>query len=355
MNESINIEEALAYTCCPDCKGDLKALETSQDTGLLCPACNQVFATTSGVLVLLDAETRNAEFEKPLISKLAEQVTAENEREACKATLDRLAAMTRKSYAWEDEEHWSGEYDQQRATRTEKNWNDRYWQRQPVFQCVVDSLQNRANEQAAVVLDMGCGEGQDFHKFVAPVMKSQDIYIGLDISLPGLLLNRDYNPHKHALYILGSADKPPLRQGIADAIICLGTLHHMQTKEDGLPIVSTLLKSGVIVLSDPINGHFLPPFMALSRESRSAHDDSVDVERIHEHINKLGFKTLYERQLSGLVYIILLRIFRPLVLRSRTFHSFIHKVDDIFTRTLGGLGNFFKPRGLLLVLKSPRA
>jgi len=355
MNESMSIETALAYTCCPDCRGELKILASSQDTGLLCPACNLVFPTINGVLVLLDTETRNAELEGPLISKLTEQVTIELECSACKATLDMLSGMSDKSYAWEDEEHWSSEYEQQRSTKTEKNWNDRLWQRQPVFQFVVDSIQNMPDDQAAVVLDMGCGEGQDFHEFVAPVMKAQDIYIGLDISLAGLMLNRDSNPPKRAIYILGSADKPPLRQEIADAIICLGTLHHMQTKEDGLPIVSALLKSGVIVLSDPINGHFLPQFITLNRESRSAHDDSVDVGRIQEHIEKLGFSTLYERQLSGLVYIILLRVFRPLVLRSRSLHSFIHKLDDIFTRTLGRLGRLFKPRGLLLVLKSPPA
>ena len=76
---------------------------------------------------------------------------------------------------------------------------------------------------------------------------------------------------------------------------------------------------------------------------------------MHENINKIGFKTLYERQMSGIVYLTLLQIFRPMVLRSQSLHSFIHKLDDLFSRTLGGLGRFFKPRGLLLVLKSPQA
>ncbi|UHD16246.1 class I SAM-dependent methyltransferase [Thiocapsa bogorovii] len=353
MNMLINMEDALAYTRCPDCGGNLETLETSRDTGFLCPACNLVFATVSGVLILLDTASRNKNLEGPLIKRLAEQVSTAREHDACKATLGMLDGLHGSAYVWEDEEHWSNEYEQQHASRTEKNWNDRFWQRQPMFQLLVDSLQHAPRERPAVVLDLGCGEGQDFRRFVAPVMREEDIYIGLDISLPGLVLNRHCNTHKHAIYILGTADKPPLRHRLADAVIALGTLHHMQAKEDGLPIVGALLKRGVVLLSDPINGHFLPPFLSLSRESRSAHDDSVDVQRLHAHVQALGFETLYERQFSGLVYVVLFKLFRAAVLRSRGLHGFIHKLDDTFTSTFGRLGNIFRPRGLLLVLKAP--
>ncbi|MCZ6675800.1 MAG: methyltransferase domain-containing protein, partial [Candidatus Poribacteria bacterium] len=348
----ISIKDALLYVCCPDCSGDLISVDSKSTTGLLCKACQLVFPTSQGIPIILDATSRNAAFEAPLVQKLLDLESNASVRQACEKTLKLLDRQSELSYAWEDERHWTPEYERLLKSGSEKNWNDRYWQREPLFQVAIDSLRTAGTAHARTVIDLGCGEGQDFRLFLAPEFEPNDLYVGLDISLASLVLNRTRNPHQRSLFILGSADRPPLRSRIADIIICLGTLHHTQAKEMGLSVIARLLRRGIIVISDPINGSFLPPSLRLSRASRSTHDDFIDYRELKRLIQTQGFSVPYERQFSGLAYALLMRLFRPVLIRNRTLHRLAHRIDDFLSKRLGPRFDIFKPRGLLIALRS---
>ena len=346
----IAVPNLLSYICCPDCRSDLRVIGTGSTAGYFCPACQTAFPTVDGVLILLDKGSRNARLEAPLLRELAKHADGEQQREACNRTLNLLGAVQSDAYAWEDEKHWTQEYTAHIESGKPKNWNDRLWQRMPAFQVAVDYLNQASKSKSRVVVDIGCGEGQDLRHFLASHLTKEDVYIGLDISLAGLRLNRKRNPHARSIFILGSADKPPLRPHIANIAICLGTLHHMQAKEKGLAVVAELISEGVILQSDPINGSFLPDSMRFNRASRSVHDDSIDYAEFRRAAEKLNLKIAYERRYSGLVYFILITLFRPLLLNSRGLHRFAHWFDELFIGLLGGIFPLFKPRGLLTAL-----
>ena len=354
-NNHIAVSSLLDYVCCPDCRGDLQLIGTGNTAGYFCPACQTAFPTVDGVLILLDKGSRNARLEAPLLRELAKHADGEQQREACNHTLNLLSAVQSDAYAWEDEKHWTEEYAAHIESGKPKNWNDRLWQRMPAFQVAVDYLNQASKSKSRVVVDIGCGEGQDLRHFLAPHLTKEDVYIGLDISLAGLRLNRKRNPHARSIFILGSADKPPLRPHIANIAICLGTLHHMQAKEKGLAVVAELISEGVILQSDPINGSFLPDSMRFNRASRSVHDDSIDYAEFRRAAEKLNLKIAYERRYSGLVYFILITLFRPLLLNSRGLHRFAHWFDELFIGLLGGIFPLFKPRGLLTALSMEKS
>jgi hypothetical protein len=163
-------------------------------------------------------------------------------------------------------------------------------------------------------------------------------------------LNRKRNPHTRSVFILGSADKPPLRPRIANVAICLGTLHHMRAKEKGLSTIAELVFEGVMLLSDPINGHFLPERFRFSRASRSAHDDSIDYAEFRRSADSLNLRLDYERQFSGFVYYLLMKSLRPLLLKSQRLHNSAHMLDEILIKTLGGVIPILRPRALITAL-----
>jgi uncharacterized protein YbaR (Trm112 family)/SAM-dependent methyltransferase len=352
MNDKNNdsVTSLRSCVCCPDCRGDLRVIGSDQVHGLFCPDCQIAFPAADGIFILLDSGCRNDELEAPLVRELARHAVGNDEQKACDRTLRLLGDDQGESYVWEDEKHWTHEYGGQLQSGNPKNWNDRYWQRTPLFQVAIDRLRHNSASERRVVIDIGCGEGQDFRKFLAGQLGENDVYVGIDISLSGLLLNRRHNPHVNSIYILGSADKPPLRTRIADVVICLGTLHHMQTKEKGLPIVAELVSKGVILLSEPINGRFLPDRMRIFHGSRSAHDDFIDYAGLRRSIDNLKLGVVYERQLSGLVYFLLMKLFRPLLLRSRKLHGFAHSLDEFLFTYLKGIFPILRPRGLLMAL-----
>ena len=338
----------LSYLCCPDCRGSLAPTAVEPTDGLFCAACETAFPVRDSIFIILDACSRNPSIELPLVEKMAGAADSDEARAACRATTERLRNRPAASYAWLDEEHWSREYGEQLDAGAQKNWNDRLWQREPLFDLARSAL--RRSPGPRTVVDFGCGEGQDFRTFLVDHMEDTDRYVALDISLPGLLLNRAHNPHKNALYIIGSADKPPLRDGIADVVICLGVLHHMERKAKGLPSVARLVDRGAILLSDPINGHFLPERFRLHRDDRSAHDDTLDYDALQQELERTNLQVMYERRFSGLVYIMLLAWFRRTLLKRRWVHTAAHRVDAATSWLLGRWIGLFRPRSLLLGL-----
>ena len=354
MNNQITLQESLDYVRCPDCRGVLDLMSPGSGAGVICKNCSLAFPYFKGILIILDSGSRNASMEGPLIRNIITKARTDIERKACNKTLELLENIEAPSYAWEDEKHWSEVYEKYLQQQSEKNWNDRYWQRKPLLEPAVELLRQKGPTRPRLVLDIGCGEGQDFRQTLVPEFGPKDIYIGLDISFSGLVLNRAKNPHERSLYILGCADSPPLRDSLADVIICLGVLHHMKAKEKGLVLIANLLNDGLVVLSEPINGSFLPRHFCFARGARSVHDDFIDLEALKQSVAAKGLTVIYERQHSGLIYILLMKMFRRLLLRSEILHGLAHEVDDFVAERLGKRFSIFRSRGLsLAVAKHP--
>ncbi len=354
----MNPRESLHLICCPDCEGDLHVL--ADDQAYMCCTCETIFPCAEGIPILLDSASRNPAFEAPLLRKLLPNLENEDELRAYEKSMEKLStANTQPSYAWEDEAHWSKEYAERLARQEVKNWNDRKWQREPLFIPVINFLQTMPQQSRRLILDLGCGEGQDFQHFLVNEISPDDIYVGMDISLQGLLLNRALNPHKNALYVVGSADKPPLRRAIADVIISMGTLHHMQSKEKGLMTIQRLSRGGYITLSDPVHGEKRVDFNQfplnllhlLPGRDRSAHDDSLNEKILLQQIEDSGLQIIYQRRITGIVYYLLLRVLRPVLLRSRFLHALAHRIDEISAFCFSRWLPIFRPAGLLLLLK----
>jgi len=344
----------LHLLACPDCKGNLESRNSGSEDCYLCLRCNVVFPICKDIPIILHAKSRNPGLERPPILNLLENCEDIELTKACKHTLAYLENVaTQDNHAWEDEAHWSEEYSMQLDNNSGKNWNDRLWQREPMFNIAIDFLkQTQVDSAPRVVLDMGCGEGQDFRHFLASQMQAADVYIGIDISMSGLLLNRARNTHENAIFILASADYPPLQPSIADILIALGTLHHMEAKERALPSLSALTRQDSLILqSDPINGSFLPQSMQRSRAERSEHDDTLELEKLNAEISALEIEVVYRREMSGLVYFLLFSLTSTFIRNYRWLHSAVHLIDDLVTRSLGRLIRLFRPKGLLLVLK----
>jgi len=334
--------------CCPDCRGDLAPVTARREEGLLCPACRSVFPTRDGVWFLLDRQSRSPALEAPLVGALRGRAETAAARDACERTLAALARLPDAGSAREDESPWSRAYATRLSGAEKKNWNDRLWQREPLFALAREAL--RAAPGPRTVVDVGCGEGQDFRAFLARDLGREDAYVALDLSFPGLLLNRAQNRHARALYVLGSADRPPLRDALADVVICLGVLRFTERRAAGLPEVARLLRRGALLLSDPINGHFLPGVLRRRRRARSAHADPLDYAALRGELARTGLQVRYERRFSGPVYILLFAWFRRLLLRHRAVHTAAHRVDEAFSRVLGPFLRPFRPRSLLLGL-----
>jgi uncharacterized protein YbaR (Trm112 family) len=167
-----SVPNLLWYICCPDCRGDLNAIGSSSANGFFCPACRLAFPTFDGVLILLNSESRNEKLEAPLLRELATHADGEQALEACERTLNLIGGTRNDAYAWEDEKHWAEEYAAYLESGENKNWNDRLWQRTPLFQVATKYLDG-TKARSRVIVDVGCGEGQDLRHFLVPYLREE--------------------------------------------------------------------------------------------------------------------------------------------------------------------------------------
>ena len=74
--------------------------------------------------------------------------------------------------------------------------------------------------------------------------------------------------------------------------------------------------------------------------------------KLRREIEKEHLEVRYERQHSGIVYFTMMRVMRPLLLKRRGLHAAVHGIDDTCARLLGRFLPPFRPRALLMALKS---
>jgi len=102
------------------------------------------------------------------------------------------------------------------------------------------------------VLDIGCGSGRYLKRIMA---RGAAQTTGLDLSRP--MLKRAYIEHPDL--VESSASHIPLRNDVADCVVCALTLGHIESLGNALAEISRMLKpSGLLVASDfhPIGAAF---------------------------------------------------------------------------------------------------
>ncbi len=356
-----DFKDYLSVMACPDCRGELEEITAGGTTGFCCRKCRLVYPVAEGIPVLLGQRSRNYNLESPLLQEMERQPGAGRNLQDCLENTRRLLESGRgqKSWEWEDEEYWAGHYAAQLDQAEAGNWNDRTWQRE----FLVGRLAARTDLKGKTILDIGCGEGQNFRLLLARYSDAATLYIATDISLDGLKLNRARNPHEKSLYVLCSADALPFKPGVIDCLCYFGILHHTERKAATVPRDSELLKiGGFIIIHEAVAkaSRLAPAWLkqALARlwgaaAETSAHEENVDRKDLLRQIAGAGgLEVIAARGDGGLFYFEMMRFFRrPLTSHKRLF-LFVMGLNNLLAGTLGLVLPPFANSGIrLLVMK----
>jgi len=255
-----------------------------------------------------------------------------------------------RSFAWEDEEFWSRTYEKSSVQPPDDSgWNDRIWQRESVVKA--------AKVGGAITLvDIGCGEGQNFRCVLRSRVAPESVYVAVDISLSGLKLNRKRNAWPNSLYILCSADKLPLAPQSTDLICYFGVLHHTKNKEKNLPAHLNILRpGGQIVLCEAVERARI--LGARFTPEQSAHEERFDVKSLAAEIASQPDKVqvLFWRMRLSVFISMMGRLLGPRPFLWRPSYEVLSFIDRMFITFLGPVLPWFRGGEVLAALKRPNA
>jgi ubiquinone/menaquinone biosynthesis C-methylase UbiE/uncharacterized protein YbaR (Trm112 family) len=353
---------------CPDCEGDIRPIEINGELlGFFCDTCKLIYAVKQGIPILLPQKARNYSLEYESVKNIMTKVSTctqqspniiskETLKEYINNTLVLLESfrdMT--SWEWEDEAFWNKEYQKEIHARSWKNWNDRIWQRE----FLVKHLINETKLNSKNILDVGCGEGQNFRLLISKYCDEATLYIATDISLAALKLNQLRNTHNNSLYILCSADKLPFHKETIDVLCYFGILHHTERKARTISQDSKLVKSGGYILihealSRPIASLYLPSFFKPKIEE-SAHEERIMREEVLTQINNNNsLKIIASQEMHTIFLGAMMKILKSIMMNNKVFFNLILNLDICFMRLFRNIIPFFKPGEIMLLVQKFR-
>jgi len=338
------LQQNIDLLACPECGKSLELVSADQKHLLMCNICNIVHPVIDGIPVILTLTTRNPSLEAAAIKQFAEINNLDvNVKRACLNTIGHLNSIPEADgWEWEDEKHWSAVYENRMAeTPAEARWNARQWQRQPI----IDPILKAGDLASKRILDIGCGEGQNFRLFFKNTCKKDCIYIAADISMNALLLNRTYNKKTETavLYVLCSADNLPFQRTSVDIVCFFGILHHSRLKEKNIALASKLVKSsGWIVIHEAVQ-RFTKPRKPAAGES--AHEERINPVYLKNAVYGLrdDFDIAYEGAFFTIFYLVAAKCLGSLMDRHRWIYRSVEMVDIILARLFGRVIPIFKP------------
>jgi len=346
----------LKIISCPSCKKNLREIKINQNLiGFFCETCKLIYPIKEDIPILLPKSARNYKLEYKLIQEIKEKLSNRSIKKLEQYTNNTLklinSSKNLKSWEWEDEEYWNREYKIESKTVTKKNWNDRMWQREFLTKYII----NNAKLNGKTILDVGCGEGQNFRFLLSEHCDERSLYISTDISLEGLKLNRLRNRHKNSIYILCSADSMPFQKETVDILCYFGILHHTRRKVaiilEGANFVK---KGGYILLHEVLDrksfSSFLPNFLKPSYE-QSSHEESVSKKELLTQLNKANLKIIISRESYTIFFGIILKLFRNFMINNKAFFCFISDLDIFLMRLFRNITFFFKAGEIMLLAR----
>jgi len=114
----------------------------------------------------------------------------------------------------------------------------------------VDLLHSFASlKEARTVLEIGCGTGE----FTSRLLKDKGVnkIIAIDISLDLIKKGREKIKGPGVNFVVADAENLPFKEGVADAVIGVSVLHHLEIKAAFKEIMRAVKKGGKIVFSEP--------------------------------------------------------------------------------------------------------
>lgn len=350
------LKELLRLLVCPDCKGDIKQIEIkNQLLGFFCDRCQTIYPIREGIPILLAKQARNYKLEYPLIMKIRNKLSNNSFgqlHEYIKITSDLLISRKEvSSWEWEDEEFWSRKYARERITKVPKNWNNRIWERE----CLVKELTSRSSLKNKTILDIGCGEGQNFRFLLSKYCNRNSIYIATDVSFEALKLNRSRNRHKNSLYVLCSADyELPFPNNTVDVLCYFGILHHTKNKATNICKDKKLVKRGGYIIVHEAVHRPTPRQLSclMPKAEKSAHEEHIRKESILAQMTKeKGVEVVFIREKGTPLFTGVMTLFSDILVRNKKLFLVILNLDILIVRTLGRLLPFFRAGEIQLLAR----
>lgn len=350
-------KEHIKIIACPDCGGNIREIMfKDQILGFFCERCKIIFPIKEDIPILLPKSARNYKLEFNLIQDISKKVlnrSSEELQQYIGNTLKLLeSTKNAKSYEWEDEEFWSKEYKKEANAAIPKNWNNRIWQREFLVECLV----NETELNSITILDVGCGEGQNFRLLLSKYCDQNVLYIATDVLLEGLKLNRLRNVHNNSLYILSSANKLPFHMKKIDILCYFGILHHTERKASTVPQDSKLVKKGGYILihealERPFFSSFLPRFLKPKAEE-SAHEERIKKKELLAQINKSkDIEIIALKQMHTVFFGVMRQLFRNYMMNNKKCFEIILTLDIFLMKLFGSFIRFFEPGEIMLLMK----
>lgn len=360
------MREALGeLLCCPRCAhspleltviasaaGDPRDVETGY---FRCPACARFYFIVEGIARLLTEDFAEL-VDTSLVQHHRDQFAAHEDE--VEVFVSRLAARRPESFdaAWgiEDVEYWEDEYASTsrqeemlaQATRSRPDAGNRMYPREvTIFRRLRPRL-----EGGGTLLDLGCGAAQAVRALCHPEEVGFH-YIGCDLALSALRFNRRTLPGD---FIQCSAEQPPFRPACVDALIMLGTLHHLSDPARALSHALEIVRPGGAVGVHEVTGRtglgrFLGPLLS---GVESPHDDSVDLPALRAQLHAARTRGVIRRGGSPARTLLAHRLGEQMR-TSPALTRAVLGVDALCMNTLGRVAPFFGPREAVIYAERP--
>lgn len=201
-------------------------------------------------------------------------------------------------------------------------------------------LQNRS------IIEMGCGPSLVISKVVNNKKLKIKSYLGIDISKNMISLAKENFPD--GKYIIGDMIRTNLPNSIADTLISLGALHHVENKYKTLSNWIRLLKrNGYLLLREPTQE-------ALKKGTgASPIEEGIEVLKVNNYLNSSGVKVLRNLYFSSHLFHLINRLFIKILGSlwiKKDFLWYPVMIFDVFiSSTLGGIIPLFRGEACIII------
>jgi len=210
--------------CCPLCKGSLavQRVGAAGDGAMTCAGCRNVYLIVDNIPILLAPEYVPAGIKQHFLER----------HPGCRELCGNLGTGRASEIKSHQMETWDRQYDGAASTppahRTLPGTRDIevhdlfYRNSRRVLDEIV--LRRREVEENGVFLDIGCGEGT----FTEMGMRNFRLYVGMDISFHAILRCHERFPYKNCVFLVGDAERLPLKAGRADLCAAQWLFEHLE-------------------------------------------------------------------------------------------------------------------------------
>jgi SAM-dependent methyltransferase len=204
------------------------------------------------------------------------------------------------------------------------------------------------------MLDLGCGLAQTIRVVCDPETVGYS-YVGADLSFNAL---RSARRMLRGDFVQCTADRPPFRVASVDAVVMLGTLHHLPDNQRALERVVQLVRPGGFVAFHEVTRRGARNTrrrrVLVGSRSESTHNETIDAEAALAFLSKEA-EVLVAKQEYSALRALLVRWLDSSMRRHPALTRLVLWLDSAFLATIGRLVPVLGAHGILvLARKFPR-